>query len=78
MIAAAAGAGPGTQPDTCPCCGGAFACGAAGPEPCACAGVGLTAELRQQLIQRYTGCLCRPCLQALVQGASLEPPAARP
>ena len=64
--------------DTCPRCGAAFACGAAGPQPCACAGVGLSAALRQELAQRFEGCLCKACLQALVDGAPLEPAAARP
>jgi hypothetical protein len=64
--------------DICPRCGAAFACGAAGPQPCACAGVGLSAALRQQLAQRFEGCLCRACLQALVNGAPLQPAAAAP
>jgi len=64
--------------DTCPRCGAAFACGAAGPQPCACAGVGLSTALRQVLAQRFEGCLCKACLQALVDGAPLEPAAARP
>jgi len=64
--------------DTCPRCGAAFACGAAGPQPCACASVGLSPALRQALAQRFEGCLCRACLQALANGAPLEPAAAAP
>ena len=66
------------QPDTCPRCGAGFKCGAAGPWPCACASVGLSAELRQQLAQRFEGCLCQACLQALAQGAALAPVETRP
>jgi hypothetical protein len=38
----------------------------------------LSPALRQQLAQRFEGCLCRACLQALVNGAPLEPAAAAP
>lgn len=62
-------------PDRCPRCGAGFACGAAGATPCACTGVALSAELQAQLRGRYTGCLCLRCLQALADGASIEPPA---
>lgn len=65
-------AGLSLQPDTCPRCGAVFKCGAAGPWPCACASVGLSAELREQLAQRFEGCLCLACLQALAQGAALD------
>ncbi len=61
------------QRDTCPRCGGGFACGAAGPWPCACANVGLGDLLRRQLAERYQSCLCLPCLQALARGAALDP-----
>jgi hypothetical protein len=39
--------------------------------------VGLSAELRQQLAQRFEGCLCPACLQALAQGAALDPAESR-
>lgn len=65
-------------PDRCPRCGAAFACGAQGPQACACASVALSTELRRQLAQRFHGCLCRPCLLELVEGAPLEREAARP
>jgi hypothetical protein len=52
-------------PDRCPRCGGSFACGAAGPEPCACAAVVLSAELQARLRQQFVGCLCMSCLQEL-------------
>jgi hypothetical protein len=55
---------------TCPRCGGGFACGAAGPGPCACQGVSLDAERLAELRGRYTGCLCLACLANL----AAEPP----
>jgi hypothetical protein len=52
--------------ERCPRCGGVFSCGAAGPGPCACTTLSLSAELLGHLRNRYTGCLCLTCLQALV------------
>ena len=52
----------------CPRCGGDFACGAAGPSPCACAAVELGAALRLSLRTDYTGCLCLACLRELAAG----------
>ncbi|MBT9596064.1 MAG: cysteine-rich CWC family protein [Vitreoscilla sp.] len=63
-----------TPPSTCPRCGGGFACGAAGPAPCACQGVALSAERLAQLRQRYTGCLCLACLVELATERASEPP----
>lgn len=60
----------------CPRCGGAFHCGAQDPTPCACSALKLTPELQAALRERYAGCLCVACLQALAQGAPLEPAAA--
>jgi hypothetical protein len=54
-----------TDAALCPRCAAAFDCGAAGPGPCACARLALSDTLRQDLRQRYTGCLCPACLQAL-------------
>ncbi|HJV71722.1 cysteine-rich CWC family protein [Ideonella sp.] len=50
---------------TCPRCGKPFACGAGRPVPCACNQLQLTDALRQQLRERFTGCLCPTCLLAL-------------
>lgn len=61
-------------PDRCPRCGGGFACGAAGAGPCACTTVVLAPALLARLRQRYRGCLCLDCLQALAAGAAVEPP----
>jgi hypothetical protein len=67
----------------CPRCGASFTCGAAGPGPCACAGIALGAALTAQLRQQYAGCLCPDCLRALAaaeagtgRGAGTAPPAA--
>lgn len=54
-------------PDRCPRCGGGFTCGAAGPGPCACSTLVLSAALQAQLRQQYHGCLCLSCLQALAR-----------
>jgi len=52
-------------PDHCPRCGGGFACGAAGPAPCACTALTLSAALQVDLRARYAGCLCMACLREL-------------
>lgn len=62
-------------PDRCPRCGGSFSCGAAGPAPCPCGGLQLSATLQLRLRQQFSGCLCLPCLQALAAG---EQAAAKP
>ena len=62
----------------CPRCGGAFHCGAQDAAPCACSTLTLAPELQAALRQRYEGCLCLACLQALAQGAPLEPATAAP
>ena len=54
-------------PATCPRCHGPFVCGVAGPEPCACTTMTLSAELQAALRQRFTGCLCIRCLLDLAQ-----------
>ncbi|WP_395703801.1 cysteine-rich CWC family protein [Aquabacterium sp.] len=49
--------------DTCPRCGGPFACGMADPtRPCPCTTVTLSEATLAALRQRYTGCLCLRCL----------------
>lgn len=59
----------GAAADRCPRCGGSFHCGMNDTGPCACTGIRLDAALLQRLRERYTGCLCLRCLQALVQEA---------
>jgi hypothetical protein len=51
--------------DRCPRCGGGFRCGMHDAAPCACTGLVLSAPLRQQLRERYSGCLCLRCLGEL-------------
>lgn len=50
----------------CPRCGGGFECGFQAGH-CACFGIRLTERLRVQLAERYSGCLCLPCLRALIE-----------
>ena len=60
----------------CPRCDHPFACGAAGPTPCACTTVPLSATLQARLRADFNGCLCLPCLQALAaqdQAGSTSP-----
>jgi hypothetical protein len=65
----------GASADFCPRCGGGFHCGMNDDGPCACTGVHLDAALQQRLRERFTGCLCLRCLEALARGADIEPPA---
>jgi hypothetical protein len=60
--------------DRCPRCGGGFHCGVADATPCACTGIVLEAALQQRLRERYAGCLCQRCLEALARGDDIEPP----
>ena len=55
--------------DRCPRCGGGFHCGVQDTTPCPCTTAELSADLRASLAQRYTGCLCLACLQALSAGS---------
>jgi len=57
--------------DTCPRCGGGFFCGAAGPGPCDCTTLALSAMLQAQLLARYSGCLCLNCLRELTAADGL-------
>jgi hypothetical protein len=59
---------------TCPRCGQPFRCGIADAAPCACTTVKLDAALLAALRQRFSGCLCLPCLQALAAGAAHRAP----
>jgi hypothetical protein len=49
----------------CPRCGGGFHCGVNDTTPCACGRIDLSAELLGLLRERYTTCLCLPCLGEL-------------
>jgi hypothetical protein len=55
------------ESDTCPRCGAAFHCGFDDAEPCACTTLRLDAAKLAELRQRYTGCLCLSCLQAIAE-----------
>ena len=59
--------------DRCPRCDGAFHCGMADKGPCACTGITLDAATLADLRQRYSGCLCLRCLQALATQAVVSP-----
>ncbi|MGH9967787.1 MAG: cysteine-rich CWC family protein [Pyrinomonadaceae bacterium] len=58
------------DPATCSACGGEFTCGAtlAG---CWCGEIKLTDATRAELRSRYSGCLCRKCLESLVAQTSV-------
>lgn len=58
----------------CPRCGGGFHCGVSGTTPCACGTIDLSAETAQLLRERYTACLCLPCLREV---AHMTPDALR-
>ncbi len=59
--------------DRCARCGHAFHCGMADEGPCACTGVTLNAATLADLRQRYSGCLCLRCLQAMATRAPVSP-----
>jgi len=64
---------PPTTPDTCPRCGGGFACGANAGH-CDCFGIRLGEPLRVQLARDYPGqCLCLRCLRELVEAHDRRP-----
>lgn len=48
--------------ETCAACGQRFACGAS-LRGCWCAEIKLSGAARAELQRRYSGCLCRPCLE---------------
>ncbi|MGH9790512.1 MAG: cysteine-rich CWC family protein [Candidatus Acidiferrales bacterium] len=54
---------------TCPACGEQFACGAT-LCGCWCAEAKLSEAARAALRERYSGCLCRDCLQRYATGAT--------
>lgn len=59
--------------DHCARCGGAFHCGMNDERPCACTGITLDAATLANLRQRYSGCLCLRCLQAIAHEAPVLP-----
>jgi hypothetical protein len=64
--------------DRCPRCGGAFHCGAGDPAPCACTSLKLDVATLATLRERYSGCLCLPCLRDIAAQAGALTPAAAP
>ena len=63
----------GTLGERCARCGGNFHCGMNDTGPCACTGVTLAAATLADLRQRYSGCLCLRCLQALAVETPVAP-----
>jgi len=61
--------------EACPTCGERFACGAS-LRGCWCAEVKLTDAVRADLRARYSGCLCRTCLERFAANTN-TPGAAR-
>jgi len=59
--------------DRCARCGAAFHCGMNDAAPCPCSSVTLDAALQQRLRERYSGCLCLPCLQSLAAESAALP-----
>lgn len=56
--------------DRCPRCGGDFHCGVNDAGPCACSTLTLDGKTLAQLRERFSGCLCLRCLQAIAAGAA--------
>lgn len=50
---------------SCPRCGAAFECKAGTILQCQCYGIAINDEESAYMMQRYEGCLCRNCLQAI-------------
>jgi len=50
------------NPSRCEACGGVFTCGAT-LTGCWCLEIKLSDETRAELRSRYSGCLCRRCLE---------------
>lgn len=60
------------EPKTCPRCGAGFECKAGTIVQCQCYGIVLPEQLQLVLEQVYRDCLCRDCLEALLNGAPAE------
>ncbi|MDT4969503.1 MAG: Cysteine-rich [Acidobacteriota bacterium] len=56
-----------TNQAICEACGNEFACGAA-LGSCWCAEIELSDAARNELGARYSGCLCRTCLEGFAKG----------
>jgi ribosomal protein L34E len=54
---------------TCPACGQGFACGMS-LRGCWCSEIQLADVVRAELKRRYTGCLCRACLERVAEKAN--------
>ena len=52
----------------CASCGGAFDCGASS-ESCWCGEIRLSEAARARLRERFSGCLCRACLERFAAAA---------
>ena len=52
------------EPSVCEACGNEFACGAK-LSGCWCSEIKLTEEARAKLRSRFSGCLCKACLDEL-------------
>lgn len=65
----ASGTSVATAGSRCPRCEAVFTCAVA-TGACWCAQVTLTAQRREDLAERYEGCLCRACLRDVEQAAS--------
>ena len=55
------------NPARCEACGRGFTCGAT-LTGCWCSEIKLSDETRAQLRSRYSGCLCRQCLENMARG----------
>lgn len=52
----------------CPACGESFACEISLASGCWCGEIKLSDAARAELRSKYTGCLCRACLEKAVAG----------
>jgi hypothetical protein len=57
---------------TCPCCKAAFECRVGSILRCQCQEVPLTEDERRYISERFSGCLCAACLQAMKLGYRQE------
>ena len=54
------------EPSVCEACGAPFTCGAK-LRGCWCSEIKLSDETRAELKSRYSGCLCRQCLEKVAE-----------
>jgi hypothetical protein len=57
---------------SCPKCGQSFTCKSTDIQNCACTAIYLDAALQTVIKNKYKGCLCIACLQALQQDAATK------